>query len=307
MRRQAPIATLLYNHIFPEPKQGDPQNFSTHLARNLVPEVRIEVNLYYGDLNSAEARYPGLNYCHRAHRMRLGRFPHHRRLFDAFDELRITDSEIQEFCNWEGTKSARERYEKDEGIKVLDTTGDEIGAYRDPREFNPQDRQNRRCSIIRKTEISVNVEDRNETGPRAETGDTSEEDVSDEEGGEEEDEEEGEEEAEEDEDEDDLDAAADSPETEHESATENAARLRHMAEVRERRNASVRRRMNQRIIAAWEQRQGHNLPPEIEQYLKEQPEQRIAEILHLLGSRPRSSSSSSFTPNSVASIAEASA
>ncbi|KAF1818694.1 uncharacterized protein K489DRAFT_300810, partial [Dissoconium aciculare CBS 342.82] len=217
MRRQAPIATLLYNHIFPEPKQGDPQNFSTHLARNLVPEVRIEVNLYYGDLNSAEARYPGLNYCHRAHRMRLGRFPHHRRLFDAFDELRITDSEIQEFCNWEGTKSARERYEKDEGIKVLDTTGDEIGAYRDPREFNPRDRQNRRCSIIRKTEISVT--------------------------------------------------------TERESATENAARLRHMAEVRERRNASVRRRINQRIIAAWEQRQGHNLPPEIEQYLKEQPEQ----------------------------------
>ena len=50
--------------------------------------------------------------------MRLGRFPHHRKLFRAFDDLGLTYGEIQDFCCWEGTKWARERYEKDEGISV---------------------------------------------------------------------------------------------------------------------------------------------------------------------------------------------
>jgi hypothetical protein len=285
MRRQASISTLLYSHIYPEPKQGDPSNFSTYLQRNLVPEVRIEVNTYYGDLNSAEARYPGLNYCHAAHRMRLGRFPHHRRLFDAFDELKITESEIMEFCNWEGTKSARERYEKDEGITVHDTTGDEIGAYRDPREFGAQDRFQRRCSIVRKTEISVTVENRRDSARRlAGSEETTDEDISEEEeedGGEEENSEEDNDEAEGQEEQSPSLSATPEP------STESAARLRHIAEIQARRNASVQRRINQRIISAWEQRQGHNLPPEIEQYLKEQPEQRITELLGLLGSTPR--------------------
>ena len=117
MRRQTPIAHLLYSYLFPHPGTNDPQNFSAHLARNLVPEVRIEVATFYGDLNSAEARYPGLNYCHPPHRMRLGRFKYHKRLFEAFDTLGLTYNEIQEFCCWEGTKWARERYERDEGVK----------------------------------------------------------------------------------------------------------------------------------------------------------------------------------------------
>jgi hypothetical protein len=292
MRRQSPISALLYNHIYPEPKQGDPTNFSIHLAKNLVPEVRIEVNTYYGDLNSAEARYPGLNYCHAAHRMRLGRFPHHRRLFDAFDELKITESEIMEFCNWEGTKSARERYEKDEGITVHDTTGDEIGAYRDPRQFGVDERFQRRCSIVRKTEILVTVEDRRASARRAAGAEeTTDEDISEEE------------EEEDDEEENSDDDEVDEQSTTPESTAESAARLRHIAEIQARRNASVQRRINQRIISAWEQRQGHNLPPEIEQYLKEQPEQRITELLGLLGSTPR------LSPEELAAVrrAEASA
>lgn len=57
--------------------------------------------------------------------MRLGRFPHHRKLFKAFDDLGLTYGEIQDFCCWEGTKWARERYEKDEGItvRVSENTG----------------------------------------------------------------------------------------------------------------------------------------------------------------------------------------
>ncbi|KAM3424926.1 hypothetical protein BST61_g6900 [Cercospora zeina] len=115
MKRQAPLSHVVYAYLFPHPTPSDPPSFSAHLARNLVPEVRIEVATFYGDLNSAEARYPGLNYCHPPHRMRLGRFKHHKRLFDAFDNLGLTYGEIQDFCCWEGTKWARERYEKDEG------------------------------------------------------------------------------------------------------------------------------------------------------------------------------------------------
>jgi hypothetical protein len=58
--------------------------------------------------------------------MRLGRFPWHRKLFRVFDELGLTKAEIASLCRWEGTKSARERYEKEEGTKVRDTTADGV-------------------------------------------------------------------------------------------------------------------------------------------------------------------------------------
>ncbi|KAI6821429.1 hypothetical protein KC340_g11665 [Hortaea werneckii] len=159
MRRQTPIAHLLYNYLFPRPTPNDPPSFAAHLARNLVPEVRIEVSTFYGDLNSVEARYPGLNYCYPPHRMRLGRFKHHRRLFDAFDNLGLTYNEIQDFCCWEGTKWARERYEKDEGIYVLDTTGDDIGPFIDRRDVVSLPDEQRRKMITRQTPISVIVEE----------------------------------------------------------------------------------------------------------------------------------------------------
>jgi hypothetical protein len=86
--------------------------------------VRIETNAFYGPLDCIEAQYPGLDYAYAPHRLRLGRFPWHRRLFRAFDELKLTEEEISEICCWEGTKSARQRYELEEGITVRDTTGD---------------------------------------------------------------------------------------------------------------------------------------------------------------------------------------
>lgn len=152
MRRQTPIAHLLYAHLFPRPRDDDPPSFAAHLALNLVQEVRVEVGLFYGDLVTIEAKYPGLDYCYGPHRMRLGRFPHHARLFAAFDELNLTYQEIQDFCCWEGTRWARERYEKDEGCTIEDTTGDHIPLFVDPKQ-----RQNepRRGSIVRKTDISI--------------------------------------------------------------------------------------------------------------------------------------------------------
>ncbi|KAF2868822.1 hypothetical protein BDV95DRAFT_499974 [Massariosphaeria phaeospora] len=158
MHRKNPISVLVYSTLFPSPSATDPPSFSAHLSKNLVGEVRIETATFYGSLDTIEARYPGLNYAHAPHRKRLGRFPHHRKLFDAFDRLGLTDNEILGFCRWEGTLWARERYERDEGVKVRDTTGMEIGAWVDRRSlrhagFHTKDR------IAVKTDIEVAIED----------------------------------------------------------------------------------------------------------------------------------------------------
>ncbi|PYI05024.1 NPR2-domain-containing protein [Aspergillus sclerotiicarbonarius CBS 121057] len=120
------LAQIVHSTLFPRPRASDPATFSAHITRNLVPEVRIETSTFYGSLDCPEAQYPGLDYSYGPHRMRLGRFPWHRRLFRAFDELALTEAEISSLCRWEGTKSARERYEKEEGVKVRDTTADSI-------------------------------------------------------------------------------------------------------------------------------------------------------------------------------------
>ncbi len=254
MRRQTPIAHQLYAYLFPNPSTSDPPSFSAHLARNLVPEVRIEVATFYGDLNSVEARYPGLNYCHPPHRMRLGRFKHHKRLFEAFDTLGLTYNEIQEFCCWEGTRWARERYEKDEGIKVLDTTGDEIGPYVDRRGRCGAD-EKRRKSITRKTDISVVVEHATSVSNRQmsireeedEIMSDAESEVANDSG------------VEQDVDEEDVD-----------TPTEAAAMQEHLSELERRRNQSISRRM----IAAYQSGQRYNpaINQRIEQLLKEASE-----------------------------------
>lgn len=154
MHRKIPIQNLVYNHLFPTPRPEDPTSFHAHLSKNLVGEVRIETATFYGSLDTIEARYPGLNYAHGPHRKRLGRFPHHARLFRAFDELGLTEAEILGFCRWEGTLWARERYERDEGCKVQDTTGMEIGPWVDRR----RSRSNNN-GISKRTDIEVEIEE----------------------------------------------------------------------------------------------------------------------------------------------------
>jgi hypothetical protein len=175
--------------------------------------------------------------------MRLGRFKHHRRLFQAFDDLGLTYQEIQEFCCWEGTKWARERYERDEGVRVVDTTGDEIGPFVDRREL----RRERKGSITRKTDIEVVVEDRQRIDEEMSDADS--------EGGEEE------------EDENEAETTAD------ESPQETVALEEHISELSRQRQQAINNReqeYNRRIMAAWEQ--GLALTPELENYLKEQSE-----------------------------------
>jgi len=112
--------------MFPKPKSTDPQNFQGLLQRQLVPEVRHETQAFYGHLSSQEAKYPGLDYSHQPHRNRLSRYPWHRRLFRAFDALRLTESEIAGLTKWEGTRWAKERFEREQGVAIRDTTGDGI-------------------------------------------------------------------------------------------------------------------------------------------------------------------------------------
>lgn len=117
-----PIDEIVYDQMFPKAKPGEPQNFQALLQRNLIPEVRQETHSFYGHLDTEEAKYPGLNYSHPTHRVRLSRWPWHRRLFRAFDSLRLTESEISTLTRWEGTKWAKEKYETEQGVKIKDTT-----------------------------------------------------------------------------------------------------------------------------------------------------------------------------------------
>lgn len=120
------IHDIVFKHQFPNPKQTEAQNFYAHVQRNLVPEVRVEVQTFYGALDSLEAQYPGLDYTYEPHRRRLGRFPWHRRLFRTFDQLRLTDDEILSICQWEGTKSAKDKYEQETNRVIRDTTADGV-------------------------------------------------------------------------------------------------------------------------------------------------------------------------------------
>lgn len=120
------LAPTVYSWLYPNPKPTDPPNFQTFVSKHLVPEVRAETARFYGHIDCAEAQYPGLDYATPAHQLRLNRFPYHRRLFQIFDQLRLTNHEIQTICKWEGTRWARERYEKDVGSRVRETTWDDV-------------------------------------------------------------------------------------------------------------------------------------------------------------------------------------
>lgn len=162
MRRQHSIAALVYHHLYPNPTPADPPDFPQHLIRHLITEVRIETQRFYGGLDTIEAKYPGLNYSYPPHRKRLSNFPHHARLFRAFDDLQLTPTEISDLCKWEGTLWARQRYERDEGIKVIDTTGNDVRPYVERRRTRPSSSRKRTAtghSIKVKTDIQVEIED----------------------------------------------------------------------------------------------------------------------------------------------------
>jgi hypothetical protein len=123
------IDKLVYEQLFPKPKASEPQGFQSFLTRYLIPEVRQETLAFYGDLNTQEAKYPGLDYNHPTHRIRLCRWPWHRRLFSALDALGLTKGEVAQLTKWEGTRWAKEKYEREQGIFIRDTTADDIPTW----------------------------------------------------------------------------------------------------------------------------------------------------------------------------------
>ncbi|KAJ4290648.1 hypothetical protein N0V88_006395 [Collariella sp. IMI 366227] len=127
-----PVEQLVYEYLFPKPRQTDPPNFSVLLHRHLILEVRQETHSFYGHLDTPEAKYPGLDYTNRIHRIRLSRWTWHRRLFRAFDGLRLTHSEIANLTKWEGSKWAKDRFEREHGFIIRDTTADGFPNYADP-------------------------------------------------------------------------------------------------------------------------------------------------------------------------------
>lgn len=142
-----PIDQIVYECMFPKPRSTDPQNFQGLLQRQLVPEVRLETQAFYGHLSSQEAKYPGLDYSYQPHRVRLSRYQWHRRLFRAFDNLGLTKSEIASLTKWEGTRWAKERFEKEQGIKIRDTTGDGIEDFVEPELRVPATPQAQRADV----------------------------------------------------------------------------------------------------------------------------------------------------------------
>jgi len=124
--RKPSIQDLVYQRTHPRPKQSDPVSFYAHVQRHIVPEVRIEVQTFYGALDTLEAQYPGLDYTYPPHRRRLSRYPWHKRLFRVFDELGLTNNEILTLCQWEGTRAAKERYERESHTEVKATTANDV-------------------------------------------------------------------------------------------------------------------------------------------------------------------------------------
>ena len=115
--------------LFTPKRDIDPNDWVTHVRRNLVHEVRAETIRFYGPTDCLEAKYPGLDYNKPAHRLRLNYFPYHRQLFKVFDRLQLTNTEVQQLCRWEGTRYAREIYETSNKIRIRDTTWDGVLNY----------------------------------------------------------------------------------------------------------------------------------------------------------------------------------
>ncbi|KAH7313478.1 hypothetical protein B0I35DRAFT_410465 [Stachybotrys elegans] len=154
-----PVEQLVYEYIFPKPKPSDPCNFQNFLQRNLIPEVRQETHAFYGHLDTQEAKYPGLDYTHKTHRIRLSRWPWHRRLFRALDGLGLTNSEIAGLTKWEGTRWAKEKFEREQGITIRDTAAD---GFPDRADIEKQQRLNPRPRRPAPARVNVSDDDKME-------------------------------------------------------------------------------------------------------------------------------------------------
>ena len=112
--------------ITKDPTQND---WRSYITRYIIPEVRAETQRFYGPHDDHEIQFPGLDYSNLNHRLRLTAFPYHRQLFNAFDRLRLTNSEIYTLCKWHGTKRVKDEFEKKNGVTIEDTTWESVLTY----------------------------------------------------------------------------------------------------------------------------------------------------------------------------------
>ena len=150
------VSELVYSKQYPRPRPNDPVSFVQHIQRCLVPEVREEVQRYFGRIDCIEAQYPGLDYTFAPHRRRLASFPWHRRLFRIFDDLRLTSDEILNLCTWEGTRAAKERFQRESNTEIEITTLRDVASApegRGPRAFFHTDRRRPNFKTLRESVI----------------------------------------------------------------------------------------------------------------------------------------------------------
>ena len=123
------IWKLVLGRLLPARAEFSRDDWRSYIQRYLLPEIQTETLRFYGENTSAEALHPGIDYASLGHRARLQAFPRHAQLFAAFDDLKLTESEIHTLCKWEGTKLAKEHFERQHKAKVRDTTWDGMKPY----------------------------------------------------------------------------------------------------------------------------------------------------------------------------------
>lgn len=105
--QKKPTSLILYKLLFPTPGTKDPRDFDDFITRLIVPEIRAEIISWYGFVPNEvelETLYPGWDYTNRNVRMRLGRYPCHKRLFRAFEKADLSNYEIDAVATWFGSK-----------------------------------------------------------------------------------------------------------------------------------------------------------------------------------------------------------
>ena len=141
--RRPDIGKIVFDFVWQEPRRCDVQSWEEFIRPDgqFIAEVREERVRFYGPPPNPripslgyplEAQYPGLDYNNPWHRMRLSIGPWHKVIFKAFDTLRLTADEIDSIMTHEGTKFARQQYERQHGVVIWDTTGDDVRPFVEP-------------------------------------------------------------------------------------------------------------------------------------------------------------------------------
>ncbi|KAB8754767.1 hypothetical protein FH972_026556 [Carpinus fangiana] len=130
MIRQVPVPEQIFALLFPPfEDEVPPTSWQHYVKEYLERETKAERYRFYGPddaRNTLEGKYPGYDYTFPPHRRRLEQWPHHKALFEAMDQLRLSPLEIKQLCCWQGTLAAKHQFEEKNNTKVEDTTGKSV-------------------------------------------------------------------------------------------------------------------------------------------------------------------------------------